>query len=67
MADIALTRNQVYQMAEIVAKFPDTEWFIIDASDTSGIGPTVLVKFLMFKDDHKDVDTTVNITDFSTW
>ena len=67
MTNVALTRNQVYQLAEIVEKFPDTEWFIIDASDISGIGPTVLVKFLMFKDDNKDVDTTVNITDYSTW
>ena len=67
MISISLTRNQVYQLAEIVEKFSGTEWFTIDASDTSGIGPTVLVKFLIFKNDHRDFDTTVDITDFSTW
>ena len=67
MISISLTRNQVHQLADLAEKFSDIEWFTIDASDTSGIGPTVLVKFLIFKNDHKDFDTTVDITDFSTW
>ena len=67
MISISLTRNQVHQLADLAEKFSDIEWFTIDASDTSGIGPTVLVKFLIFKNDHRDFDTTVDITDYSTW
>jgi hypothetical protein len=67
MNDISLTRKQVLQLAEIVAKFPDAEWFTIEMSNASGIGTNVTVKFDMFKDNRKDFDTTVDITDLSTW
>lgn len=67
MTEFPLTRNQVYQLAEIAAKFPESEWFSIYEDSTSGIGPTVTVRFSMFKDSHKQHDTTVDITDYSTW
>ena len=67
MNDISLTRKQVLQLAEIAAKFPESEWFTIEMSNASGIGTNVTVKFDMFKDNRKDFDTTVDITDLSTW
>ena len=67
MSNISLTRKQVLQLAELVTKFPDAEWFTIEMSNTSGIGTNVAVKFDMFKDSRKDFDTTVDITDLSTW
>ena len=67
MSGISLTRNQIMQLAELVEKFSDTEWFVIHEEFTSGIGHTTEVKFRMFKDSSKDLDTTVDITDLSTW
>lgn len=67
MNDISLTRNQIMQLAELAEKFSDTEWFTIHEDSTSGIGPTTEVKFCMFKYSSKDFDTTVDITDLSTW
>ena len=65
--DIALTRKQVLQLAELAAKFPNTEWFAIETDSTSGIGTQICVKFDMFKSGPESGDTTVNITDYSTW
>jgi hypothetical protein len=53
-------------MAELAAKFPDTEWFSLEIDSSSGIGTQICVKFDMFKN-ISDHDTTVNITDYSTW
>ncbi len=47
--------------------FKEVEWFTLEQSSSSGIGPTVVVKFNLFNDDDKDIDTTVDITDVSTW
>lgn len=66
MSNITLSRKQVLQLAELAAKFPDTEWFVIETDSSSGIGTQTCVKFDMFKN-MSDLDTTVNITDFSTW
>jgi len=67
MSDISLTRKQVLQLAELAAKFADAEWFTIEMSNASGIGTNVTVKFDMFKDNRRDFDTTVDITDLSSW
>jgi hypothetical protein len=64
--DITLSRKQVLQLAELAAKFPDTEWFAIETDSSSGIGTAILVRFDMFKN-ISGQDTTVNITDYSTW
>ena len=66
MGDITLSRKQVLQLAELAAKFPDTEWFSLETDSSSGIGTQICVKFDMFKSGVSG-DTTVNITDFSTW
>jgi hypothetical protein len=66
MSDITLSRKQVLQFAELAAKIPDTEWFAIETDSSSGIGTAILVRFDMFKN-ISGQDTTVNITDYSTW
>lgn len=63
MANMTLTRKQIDQLVGLAFKFPDAEWFSIDEISTNGIGPTVTVKFTVFR----DMDTTVDITDTSTW
>jgi hypothetical protein len=67
MASFTLNRTQVEKLAKMAAHFKEVEWFTLEESNTSGIGPTVTVKFNLFNDDDKDIDTTVDITDVSTW
>ena len=62
-----LNRTQVEKLAKMAAHFKEVEWFTLEESSTSGIGPTVIVKFNLFADSDKDMDTTVDITDVSTW
>lgn len=64
---IALNRKQALKFAEIVKRFPEVEWFTIEESSKSGIGPDVQVRFNLFGDTDKDEDVTVDITDVSTW
>ena len=66
-ATFTLNRTQVEKLAKMAAHFNEVEWFTLEETNTSGIGPTVTVKFNLFNDDDKDVDTTVDITDVSTW
>ena len=63
----ALNRGQIEKLAKMAAHFKEVEWFTLEESLSSGIGPTVVVKFNLFSDNDKDVDTTVDITDVSTW
>ena len=63
----ALNRKQVAKLAKMVENFPDVEWFTLEERLESGIGPTVVVRFNLFNDNDKDIDTTVDITDVSTW
>lgn len=65
--DIALSRKQVLQIAELAEKFPNTEWFSIETDSSSGIGTQICVKFDIFKSEAESGDATVNITDYSTW
>jgi hypothetical protein len=66
-ASFTLNRMQVEKLAKMTEHFKEVEWFTLEESNTSGIGPTVTVKFNLFNDDDKDIDTTVDITDVSTW
>lgn len=66
MTEFALTRKQVLLLADLATKFPETNWFTLDESHGSGIGPTVTVKFTIFNH-ATDFDTTVNITDVDIW
>jgi hypothetical protein len=63
----SLNRTQVEKLAKMAEHFKEVEWFTLEESLSSGIGPTVTVKFNLFNDDDKDIDTTVDITDVSTW
>jgi hypothetical protein len=68
MTEFALNRRQVGQLAKLAEHFREVEWFTLtEETNGSGIGSTVTVKFNLFGDADKDVDTTVNITDVSTW
>ena len=63
----ALNRSQIEKLAKMAAHFKEVEWFTLEETNNSGIGPTVVVKFNLFNDSDKDIDTTVDITDVSTW
>jgi hypothetical protein len=63
----ALNRLQIEKLATMAAHFEEVEWFTLEEINSSGIGPTVVVKFNLFNDDDKDIDTTVDITDVNTW
>ena len=63
----ALNRKQVEKLAKMSEQFPEVEWFNLEERLDSGIGPSVVVRFNLFGDRDKDVDTTVDITDVSTW
>lgn len=63
----ALNRGQIEKLAKMAAHFKEVEWFTLEESNNSGIGSIVVVKFNLFNDDDKDIDTTVDITDVSTW
>ena len=63
----ALNRGQVLKLAQLADQFEEVEWFTLEENLSSGIGPTVVVKFNLFKDNDKDTDVTVDITDVSTW
>jgi hypothetical protein len=67
MTEIALNRRQLEKLFEITRHFYEVEWFTVETNDTSGIGTGIVVKFNAFGDADKDTDTTVNITDVSTW
>jgi uncharacterized membrane protein len=67
MTEIALNRKQLEKLFEITRHFHEVEWFTVETDDTSGIGTGIVVKFNAFGDADKDIDTTVNITDVSTW
>lgn len=63
----SLNRSQIEKLAKMAEHFKEVEWFILEETMTSGIGPAVVVKFNLFNDADKDIDTTVDITDVSTW
>lgn len=67
MQTFSLNRTQVQKLAKLAEHFREVEWFTLQESRSSGIGPTVSVTFNLFNDNDKDVDTTVDITDVSTW
>lgn len=63
----ALNREQIKKLAKMADHFKEVEWFTLEENHNSGIGSTVVVKFNLFNDSDKDIDTTVDITDVSTW
>ena len=67
MNEYSLTKIQVQKLASLVERFPNVTWFTLVDGPATGIGPTTHVKFSLFGDDDKDNDTTIDITDVSTW
>lgn len=67
MTKLKLNRKQVVQLAQVAEHFPQVEWVTLTEERSSSIGPTVTVKFNLFGDADTDIDTTVTITDVSTW
>lgn len=66
MKEFALTKKQVLRLAVIAERFPESQWFVLEEESSSGIGPTIKVKFCVF-DQSLDYDTVVDITDVDTW
>ena len=67
MAEIALNRQQLEKLFEITRHFHEVKCFTVETDSSSGIGTGIVVRFNAFGDADKDTDTTVNITDVSTW
>ena len=67
MNGYSLTRVQILKLAKLAEKFPDVVWFSFEDGISNGIGPTTYVKLNLFGDAEKDLDTTIDITDTSTW
>ena len=63
MKSITLNRKQIQDIVQMFEHFKDVEEFTIEQENSSGIGPTIRVKFDLFN----DKPTTVDITDVSTW
>jgi len=61
-----LNRKQAEKFAALVDNFKDVKWFAIETEDNSSGIPVVRVKFSMFGND-SEPETTVDITDLSTW
>jgi hypothetical protein len=67
MNEFVINRTQLEKLTKLADHFKEVEWFTLQAENNSGIGPTVTVKFNLFGDEEKDYDTTVDVTDVSTW
>lgn len=62
---LCLNRKQVDQLVQIVQHFKEVEWFTFEVDHSSGIGEGIVVSFSLFGE--KEKDTSVDITDESTW
>lgn len=63
MNKIVLTRKQIKQLNELMNRFEDTEMFVVESENLSGIGPTINVRFDLFG----TADSKVDITDVENW
>ena len=63
MSTILLNRKQIKQLYEMTERFNDVELFTIESISSSGIGPTVTVRFDLFT----PADTKIDITDVESW
>ena len=66
MDKLVLNRQQLGKLVEIYTHFKEIERFTIQVDLSSGIGAGIVVTFNLFNNDDKH-DTTVDITDVSTW
>lgn len=56
---------EMFQLVEIARRFPEVEFFNITQDNKSGIGHNTTVSFSLFGSLERD--TTIDITDVSTW
>lgn len=63
MNQIILNRDQIEKLGKIAAQFKEVDQFHLKIDHSSGIGPTVVVKFGLFD----KTDATIDITDVRDW
>lgn len=63
MKSITLNRKQLQDLYQMIDHFKEVEQFTIEQDNSSGIGPTIRVKFDLFN----NKPTTVDITDVESW
>jgi hypothetical protein len=63
MNNLVLNRNQIEKLYEITQHFKEIDSFCIKIDRSSGIGAGIVVSFSLFDPE----DTSVDITDVSTW
>ena len=66
MSSVTLTRKQMDELVEFATNFKDVQWFTIEQTNKSGIGPSTCVKCSLFGND-SEPETTIDITDVSVW
>ncbi|NDC22696.1 MAG: hypothetical protein EBZ49_00985 [Proteobacteria bacterium] len=66
MTEVTLNRQQIGKLVEMYTHFKEIQQFTIQVDHSSGIGTGIVIAFNLFNDDNKH-DTTVDITDVSTW
>jgi len=66
MTEVTLNRQQIGKLVEMYTHFKEIQQFTIQVDHSSGIGAGIVVTFNLFNNDDKH-DTTVDITDVSTW
>jgi hypothetical protein len=63
MSTVTLNRKQIEQLHQMSQRFGDVDLFTIESISSSGIGPTVTVRFDLFA----PADTKIDITDVESW
>ena len=62
-----ITRRQIEKLYKMIDSFKEVEHFILEESNTNGIGPAVVVKFKVFTEKEIDTDALIDITDYKIW
>jgi hypothetical protein len=63
MSKIVLNRQQIHKLYQLTQHFKEGSHFTLEEDRSSGIGPSITVRFDLFG----SADTQVNITDVSEW
>ena len=58
-----LSRSEIEKLYKISEQFKDVNRFTIEQDNSSGIGPTSIVRFDLFDKN----DTKIDVTDTGTW
>jgi hypothetical protein len=63
MSKIVLNREQIQKLYKLTQHFKEGTHYTLEEDRSSGIGPSITVRFDLFASD----DAQVNITDVSEW